>query len=582
MKAKYIIIYLVSCGMLLASCTKNFLDQTPNVIISETEFWKSTNDLKLYANNYYNTMLPPLSGYFEVGYYGHDADMGSDNMIKAPYNSHLNGETVLPASGGGWDWTTLRTLNYFMANYSKVNDSWDNVKPYVGETLFFRAMFYYNMLRNFGDLPWISEPLNSTDTLKLYGPRVSRSIIADSILKDLDRAIEYLPSRTTGPAARLNRETAMLFASRVALYEGTWEKYHAGTTFGVAGKNGTPFLQKSADISNELINNAAGYGLDNAGATNGYRQVFNQTDYSNSNEVMLWRKFDNAQGLSSRWYLFVPLALDRGITKNLVDDYLCADGKPAGISPLYKGDDSLLHVIANRDPRLQQTIFVPGVAITTNRTGNAPDLIFEKPDFANSANVPTGYELLKGHITSAAQQGENSTQALIYFRFAEVLLNYAEAKAELGTLIQADVDKTINKLRQRAGMIQMDISNIITDPAWKFPQLSPVINEVRRERRVELACEGFRHDDIYRWAAADELIVNWKPKGAKLKQWATLFPADVLNKYPVDSNGYIEFFKNIPGMNAGYQFKVNRDYLLPIPADQLVLNPALGNNNPGW
>jgi hypothetical protein len=374
----------------------------------------------------------------------------------------------------------------------------------------------------------------------------------------------------------------MLFASRVALYEGTWEKHHAGTTFGVAGKNGTPFLQKSADIAIELINNPAGYGLDNVGVANGYRQVFNQTDYSNSNEVMLWRKFDNAQGLSSRWYLFVPLALDRGITKNLVDDYLCTDGRPASISPLYKGDDSLLHVIANRDPRLQQTIFVPGVAITTNRAGNAPDLIFEKPDFANSANVPTGYELLKGHITNAAQQGENSTQALIYFRFAEVLLNYAEAKAELGTLIQADVDKTINKLRQRAGMIPMDISAITTDPAWQFPQLSPVINEVRRERRVELACEGFRHDDIYRWAAADELIVNWKPKGARLKQWATLFPADVLNKYPVDGNGYIEFFKNIPGMSAGYQFKLNRDYLLPIPADQLVLNPSLGNNNPGW
>jgi len=580
MSNRYIAALLCAC--LLVSCQKNFLDQTPNVIISDADFWKSSNDLKLYANNYYNTMLPPKSGYFEIGYYGDDADLGSDNMIKSPYNTSLNGETIQPASGGGWDWTQLRTLNYFMANYGKVNEAWDNVKPYVGETLFFRAWFYFSMLKKFGPLPWVNTPLATNDSTGLYGSRLARNIIVDSILQDLDRAAEYLPSHASGFTGRLDKESAMLFASRVALYEGTWEKYHAGTEYGVAGQDGTVYLSKAAEVAGALMTSPGGYGLDNVGAAEGYRQVFNQLDYSGSKEVMLWRKFDNAQGISSRWYLFVPLGLDRGITKNLVDDYLCTDGLPISISPLYKGDDSLRQVVAGRDPRLAQTIFTPGRAVITNRAGNQPDVIFDKPDFPNSANVPTGYELLKGHISNAATQVENSTQAMIYFRFAEVLLNYAEAKAELGTLNQQDIDRSVNLLRSRAGMIGMQLSSIAHDPAWKFPGLSAAINEVRRERRVELACEGFRHDDIFRWAAAGSLIKNWKPLGAKRKQWETQFTSEILNKYPTNSEGYIEYFRNVPGMSAGFQFRENKDYLLPLPADQMVLNSRLAPNNPGW
>ena len=131
-------------------------------------------------------------------------------------------------------------------------------------------------------------------------------------------------------------------------------------------------------------------------------------------------------------------------------------------------------------------------------------------------------------------------------------------------------------------MPSLNIGNIVSDPAWVFPALSPVINEIRRERRIELACEGFRHDDIYRWRAAKELIAGWQPRGAKLKQWATLFPASVLSKYPVDGQGYIIPFGNVPAMTGGYKFNDKRDYLLPLPSDQLVLNPALGGNNPGW
>ncbi|SDG59532.1 Starch-binding associating with outer membrane [Dyadobacter soli] len=573
----------------LTCCKDDFLDRTPLANISDAQYWKSANDLKLYTNGYYNDirLLPSLADWFQTGIYGLDADLGSDNMIKSTYNSDLNGESVLPASNtnGKWDWTTLRGINYFMDNYRKVTDNATLVNPYVGETLFFRALFYFDKLKTFGDLPWINAPLTTTDSLILQAPRLSRSVIADSIIHDLDRAIALLPGKAAAEPSRINKEIAMLLQSRVALYEGSWEKYHQNTPFGVNGQDGTRFFQKAANAAEGLMKLNT-YAIENTGAANGYQRLFNQVDYSNSSEVMFWRKFDLSAGITHHWYLFIPLALDRGVTKSLVDDYLCTDGKPASVSALYKGDNTLNDLKANRDPRLAQTVYFPGDAITTNRPNGQPDAIFQFPDLTSSANVPTGYVLRKGTNTEYFQQSgmgnSTSTQALIYFRYAEALLNFAEAKAELGTLTQGDLDQSINVLRKRVQMPDLRLSSIVTDPKWLFPDLSPLLNEIRRERRVELACEGFRHDDIFRWAAAGKLIRGWQPKGARLAQWGSLFSPETLGKYPVDANGYITPYQKVAALSNGFQFKVNRDYLSPIPTDQLVLNPNLKPNNPNW
>ena len=188
----------------------------------------------------------------------------------------------------------------------------------------------------------------------------------------------------------------------------------------------------------------------------------------------------------------------------------------------------------------------------------------------------------------AENQTQKCTQGAIYFRFAEVLLIYAEAKAELGTITQPDVDKTINLLRKRVGMTNglLDISDITEDPNWEFKNLSPVLQEIRRERKVELACENFRKDDIFRWAAADELIVGHRPLGAKRAQWenypgSTSSFKNAVMSLSVDENGYIDPYQKYSAMAKGYNFNLDRDYLNPIPTDQLVLNPNLGQN-PGW
>ncbi|WP_155283911.1 RagB/SusD family nutrient uptake outer membrane protein [Capnocytophaga felis] len=562
------------------------LDETPKDHISDADFWKSANDMRLYVNNFYNNYLPSdIQTYFSVGPYTKDADEGSDNMIKVDYDRDiLNGERTLPASDGNWSWGSIRNVNYFLGNYQKATVNFDSYKKYVGEAYFFKSMLYFSMLKKYGDLPWYEKALTTQDKDELYKERESRYEIAHKIIADLNKAIEYLPTKAEGEAFRINKEIAQLLKARIALYEGTWEKYHAGTVFGVAGKDGSDFLKLAADAADAVINSGA-YSLDNVGVENGYWLLFNQTDYTSSKEVMLWRKYSPSDGLYTFWSRYSRLGLGKGFTKSLIDSYLCTDGKPISSSNLYKGDMNLVNVVTNRDPRLNQTMQVNDDKhfITHNST---PPNKFKYPAFygPNEDKCVTGYQLYKGHNTDQTQQeiGKGSV-GYIYFRYAEALLISAEAKAELGTITQSDVDNTINKLRKRVGMPDLNLNAIDKDTNWQFPTLSPIINEVRRERRVELAIEGYRHDDIWRWAAADELIVGWKPKGAKKSQFQSFINADftqqIYNALLEDADGYIDpYQKTLP---SGYQFKLGRDYLLPIPTDQITLNPKL-KQNPGW
>lgn len=591
MKKINTIVLLILIISTLSGCQKDFLDRSPETEISNQDFWKSENDLKLYANGFYST-LPNYTGFDGIGIYGLDAG-GSDDMISISYNSSLNGERTVPSTGGGYggygDWETLRNINYFLSNYTKATAPFNNIKAYVGEALFFRAYFYFSKLKTFGALPWVNVPLDIASP-ELYNERLPRNVIADSLIADLDRAISYLPTKGSAQASRINKEIAMLFQARVALYEGTWERYQQGTNFGVAGSDGKKYLEKAAQVSGELIESSGGYGLSNFGEDPyGYWKLFNQTDYSTSPEIMLWRAYNVSLGLGHRWHRYTIGGAGKGITKNLVDAYLCNDGKPIAVSTLYKGDATLKNVVLNRDPRMKQTIYIDDNEhiITNNKPQGAAPSIFQLPTFeaVTEEKSVTGYQIYKGHNPDYNQQQDMGTTGLILFRFAEALLIYAEAKSELGTVTQADLDNSINKLRSRVKMPALTIGNITTDPNAEFKDISPLLNEIRRERRVELAAEGYRRDDIFRWAAMKDKFVNWKPKGAKRAQWESITQpeqfAKSVKELLIDDMGYIEPYKNVSGLKDGYQFKVDRDYLSPIPLDQLTLNPKI-KQNPGW
>jgi hypothetical protein len=297
-------------------------------------------------------------------------------------------------------------------------------------------------------------------------------------------------------------------------------------------------------------------------------------DYSSSKEVLFWKKFSSSLNINNNRNFLLERPQQISITKSLADSYLCTDGKPISGNALFQGYATITDEMKNRDPRFSQTIFSPAAPwqiATSTLTWNDVYIHLNDGQMMNSA--PTGYVMRKFYDAVMANHSLNYEETPnIHFRYAEVLLNYAEAKAELGTITQADLDKSIGLLRARVAMPGLSLAGITTDPNWAFPTLSPVINEIRRERRVELATEGLRWPDIARWAAADELIVGKRPKGLKAAQ----LPANVIG---VDSNGFLDPFQT--ALPSGYGFVPERDYLDPIPLPQLVLNPQLVQN-PGW
>jgi starch-binding outer membrane protein, SusD/RagB family len=581
---KKIIYSLVLIAFLGTSCSEDFLERVPLDELSPQEYFKTANDLKLYANRFY-PLLPSHSGYGGGTFW---IDQNSDNLVPGIEDKRLAGTRTVPSSGGGWVWEDIRQANYFLDHCYSYPQEAEQKKLYIAEVKFFKAALYFEKLKTFGNVPWFSKALD-TESPDLYAPQESRNVVADSIIACLDYAIANLNPRTLAEPFRLNKESAILLKARICLYEGTWEKYHEGTPFGVAGKNGTEFLQKAAETSGQLM--TMGFGIYKGPAGREYFNLFNQLDYSGNPEVILWKKYDVPLGLFHYINQYLPFGGgDIGVSKSFMDDYLCTDGKPISVSPLFMGYDSIQLEATNRDPRLAQSILLPGHHMTENAPTPEGNRQFVKPalDQSQQFRATTGYCANKGANLEYSQQlSSGGWMASIFFRYTEALLIYAEAKAELGTITQTDIDNTINKIRDRVGMVHLNMNSITTDPDWDFPTLSPVINEIRRERRIELAFEAQRWDDLARWRAHN-VFAGKRPKGilyigSNLEGSYTDYlgnPTIFVGKNLfVDSNGNVDPYQiKFPN---GLGFDPARDYLSPIPSDEITLNDKL-KQNPGW
>ena len=560
--------------LLLNACKKNFLDRKPLDQVSSLDYFKSPNDLKTYVNQFYSTDLFPIADEFGLDY-------NSDNAVTTDYDVRLAGNRTLDGAGP-IDFSGVRNVNYFFDNYKRVeaNAAFDDYKQYIGEAHFFRALIYYRLLQGWGDIQWFTTEVG-TASPELLQQRDPRNIVADNIIADLDTAALYLQEDQTDGASRVNKWMALLVQSRVALYEGTWEKYHAGDPFGVASPQPEKYFNKVVEAASKVMESGLYTVYSTGSPSSDYYNLFStQRTYASNTEVMFWKKFDNELGKGEvafrrnrNYYQRDPT--EHSQTKELTDSYLCTDGKPISVSPLFKGFTNIGYEMQNRDPRFIQTFGMPGQTWITAADGTITtyDALYAILNTGILNYSPSGYILRKGYDSREIYQipQYEETPAIVY-RYGEVLLNFAEAKAELGTILQSDVDKTIKILRDRVGMPNLILAAITPDPKWDFPSLSPAINEIRRERRVELSAEGFRFDDIARWAAADELIVGKRPHGFMASQLTT-------NPYPVSTDGFLDPYQlKIP---AGYGFKIGRDYLNAIPKDQLLLNPLLVQN-PGW
>jgi len=571
-KIIYFTLFIFSAGILFNSCEKDLLDKTPQDAISDPDFWKTEGDLELYLNALYN-IFPQWGGDGSAP----SPDLGTDIIIESQewwggsYTRQLDGTITVPASGGGWNWGNVRRVNYFLENADRVKEG-NLIEHYIGEGYFFRAWVYFDLLRKFGDLPIVTKVLNVGDEA-LYGSRRPRSEVVDFILDDLDMAISKMKYASDVGPGRLNKDAATLLKARVCLYEGTWEKYHAGTVF-AGSTDGSDYLQMAADAAMEVINQG-NYSLYTTGNTDqDYYDMFVQLDLSSNPEVILWKQYAADSYTESVGNSMWNHPNTQGMTHGMTKNYLCKDGLPIAVSPLFVGDDSLSVIEINRDTRLDNTIMVPGELDYVSLTGDSS--FYEVPYMVR---CPTGYALQKWRTTWLEPERNGRTWFIpyIYMRYAEALLIYAEAKAELGTLTQADVDMTINKLRDRVGMPHLILGSITPDPDWPdygYP-LPDYLYEIRRERVVELFGEGFRFDDLMRWRA-HSLFVGKRPIG-------TMYTDDIKAVYPnlkVNEDGFLDPFRDY--LNGGaYGFNPDRDYLLPLPTNELTLNPKL-KQNPGW
>lgn len=578
---KIIIGGFIAFSAMFTACQNDLLEKYPLDQVSSAAFLKQPSDMEIYMNQFYSNALFPLNQILygqqqSVPYREGGDDYNSDNQVNgATIDTRLQGtNTVSYSRGRTWNFADIRSINYFFDNYKKSKAPFDDYKQYVGEAYFFRAVMYFQLLQTFGDVPLITTTLETTSP-ELFEQRSPRNSVADKIISDLDSAVLLLSDVKNDGCSRINKWIALTFQTRVALYEGTWEKYHAGDPFGVSNSQPEKYLNKVVEAAKTMMNSGKFDIYSTGKPTSDYGSLFTLRDYSTNKEVLFWKKYSIPLQIYNNKNYFSEFPNSRTLTKGLADSYLCNDGKPITDNPLFGGYNSLTTEMANRDPRFYQTIFTPDAPWEVSGTDVTNwSYVYERLNTVRDYNVPTGYVPRKGYDPLMIYHHTNFEETpAIYYRYAEVLLNFAEAKAELGTVTQADIDISIKKLRDRVGMPNLNLSSITTDPKWDFPSLSPVINEIRRERRVELATEGFRWPDIARWAAADELIVGKRPKGFSVAQVIAPSP------YPIDTDGFLDPFKT--AMPSGYGFKVGRDYLNPIPESELMLNPKLVQN-PGW
>jgi hypothetical protein len=562
-------LFILSAILSFTSC-EDFLDRTPLDEVSEATFYSTSSDLEAAVSGFYNDL--PGWAALSIGYNVLPDSYSDLGTALEPSNrlSGLSYDVPTSASASVWSWDEVREANWYLAHADQASGDETELNQYIGEGYFFRAYYYFDLLQSYGDLPIFPEYFDNADEEYVYASRDPRNEVVEFMLNDLDSAIikcQSFPDISSTP--RISKEVAQLFKARVALYEGTWERYHAGTDFGVDGSDGSAFLQIAADAAEDLMDGGV-FSL-----FSDYKTLFNQMSYSGNSEVMLWRDYNYIE-LSIGNVLQISWPNRCGYSKFAIDSYLCSDGEPIAVSELYQGNTDLSIIETNRDPRLAALIMVPGDLEEIKEDGT--EVYWDYPDFTNTNTGLTGYESEKYRNVAYDSNYSNYTKdsPKIIFRYAEALLIFAEAKAELGSISQSDLDKSVNLLRDRVGMPHITLGSITTDPDWPNYgyTLSDILYEVRRERSVELMAEGFRADDLYRWRA-HSLFDGDQPRGAYLEDGIVNTTLDLANA-EVDSEGFI-----LPFASTGnYNFET-KAYLLPIPLDELMLNENLVQN-PGW
>lgn len=554
----YTSIFIAILSVSFIGCQKD-LNQVPQTTLTNANFWKTTNDLEL-ACNYLYTFLPGLGGQASIGPYD---DLMSDIAFSVNGANNVgDGSRLAPATDPNWnsDYQLIRACNNIFEHVGTVSGDTATINEYLGEAHFFRAWGYFDLVKRFGDVPLIMKTLTLSDSL-LYSSRVNREIVIDSIYADLNFAATHCPLPSLLPASEYGRITsiaAFAFESRVALFEGTWDKFHDQGDY-------QKHLQVCINACNTVMNSGQCSLFIYAPAPDSsyyylfqYQNPATQTNYTyaTNHGIILARLYGQNLGNNISSHSFERTSAADGAifgTHNLTSMYLYKDGLPQGKSPFDSSNDetSSLTQFRNRDPRMGMTFFEKGEPIPTinGYVPYTPSLEYNILKY----NTVTDYAALTSFVNYTV------------IRYAEVLLNFAEATYELNNSISdVELNKSINLIRSRVNM--PPLTN-------EFVQANglDMRTEIRRERTIELCFEGFRYWDLLRWKTAESLLPQVILGGK-------YYPAEMPNSpnAQFNSDGY-----SIWEAASKRSFNPQRDYLWPIPTKELGMNKNL-TQNPDW
>lgn len=580
---KYLFL-LTGGSFILASCN-DFLDREPLDSVTPDNFFFTENDLAAYAVKHYN--FTTHEG-FNAGIWKNDN--ATDNQAATDYDKKwIPGQWKVPeaydnpASNDPWYFSAIREANYFLETVvprfekGEIEGSETNIKHYIGEMYFLRAKNYLSKLETFGDFPIIKNTLpDESASLIQSSKREPRHKVARFILEDLDLAIGLLTNNISGGKNRITQNAALLLKSRAALYEASWLTYHRGTAL-VPGGSGWPgkaediadfnidteiafFLKEAKAAAKEVIGNAAlvqntakdcmdetvKTDEDKYKMSNPYFAQFSANSLEGYSEILLWRAYnllDYKIVHSAPFYIRV--GGNTGFTRQYVESFLCRDGKPIYATDQYKGDESLSDVRKNRDLRLQLFLMTSGETLSPNVMNGTPDLLPEVPQLLDitEKRCVTGYQIRKGLSGNWYRDGNTAVEGCPVYRVAEAYLNYIEADCmeHNGTSIGSEAAGYWGDLRERAGLprdyaVTVNNTDLSKELDWSVYSagklVSPLLYNIRRERRCELVAEGMRMSDLKRWRALDQVKQF-------VIQGVNMWESDLKDKYTQDGKNLL-------------------------------------------
>ena len=583
---------ILSAGLLLATAVSfsscdDFLTRDPQDTVTDVpSFWNNEENLRTSFLDYYTYFFPGYRSTWQRADNFAETNVADWTDDNAQEVATLFTKVAPTSDAENWNFKKVRNMNLLLSRIQSSTLGEEAKNHWSGVARLFRAMEYAKLVQKFGDVPYYDAVVGSTDNEQLYRARDPRTTVMDKVNEDLAFACANIRVNDGTKGLTVNRVVAQGFASRIMLFEGTWQKYHANNTAKAA-----EYLKAAKDYAAALMQTNA-YSI-----APSYKSLTTSEDLAGNPEIIMYRSYvENVVMHSLMSFQNTEMEMSSP-SRSFIDAFLTKNGLPihqAGNTD-YKGKEYAKE-IQNRDPRLADNIDeesglrLNGVAAVYAASGYYANRYVNK----DLINKPGG------------MSNTNTTDAPV-MKLNEVMLNYIEAAAELAdlgqyTLTQADFDKTINAIRDRQSTQMphvtlagnaLKVNGVEINDPDRDATVTPILWEIRRERRVELAYEGLRFNDLRRWGKLEyaDMVKNKKLNmGAWINKADYPENAEALAKITLcDENG------NIVTGNEGYIMPItevakmrvmaDKDYLYPIPVDQITMYETHGfklTQNPGW